>query len=99
MVTTTTLLRKYTFLGDLTLTALPFTWRILEAMAFPSPVADLSYSHKALVANTWHRYMKTRSAFRNHNSQYSWDRHLYLVLSRYVWFNDLKKVPSVEDKA
>jgi N-acetylglucosaminylphosphatidylinositol deacetylase len=106
MVSTTTLLRKYTFLGDLTLTALPFTWRILEAMAFPSPVAadpsysySYSHSHKALVANTWHRYIKTRAAFRNHNSQYSWDRHLYLVLSRYVWFNDLKRVPSIEDKA
>jgi len=100
MVSTTTLLRKYTFLGDLTLSALPFTWRILQAMAFPSPVAaDPSYSRKALVASTWHRYLKTRVAFRNHNSQYSWDRHLYLVLSRYVWFNDLKKVPSIGDRA
>lgn len=100
MVSTTTLLRKYTFLGDLTLTALPFSWRILQAVAFPSPVAsDPSYSHdkdKALVANTWHRYIQTRAAFRNHNSQYSWDRHLYLILSRYVWFNDLKKVPNID---
>lgn len=98
-VTTTSLPRKYTFLGDMPLTALSFSWRILEALAFPASVADLNYSHKALVANTWHRYRKTREAFRSHNSQYSWDRHLYLVLSRYVWFNDLKKVPRLEEKA
>jgi N-acetylglucosaminylphosphatidylinositol deacetylase len=80
------------------LTALSFSWRILEALSFPTSVADASYSHKALVANTWRRYRMTRQAFRNHNSQYSWDRHLYLVLSRYVWFNDLKKVPRLEEK-
>jgi N-acetylglucosaminylphosphatidylinositol deacetylase len=98
MVTTTTLLRKYTFLGDLPLTALPFTWRILTAMFFPARTASAAsathaYSASALVANSWHRYMKTREAFRQHNSQYSWDRHLYMVLSRYVWFNDLVAVP------
>jgi N-acetylglucosaminylphosphatidylinositol deacetylase len=98
-ITTISLLRKYTLLGDMPLTALSFSRRILEALAFPTSVADLSYGHKALVANTWHRYRKTREAFRSHNSQYSWDRHLYLVLSRYVWFNDLKKVPRLEEKA
>jgi len=92
MVQTTSLVRKYTFLGDLPLTAFPFSWRILGAILFPTTTADVSYSDKALVANTWERYIKTRRAFRHHNSQYSWDRHLYLILSRYVWFNDLVKV-------
>jgi len=34
---TTSLLRKYTFLLDLPLTALPYTWRIIGAIAFPPP--------------------------------------------------------------
>jgi N-acetylglucosaminylphosphatidylinositol deacetylase len=98
LVTTTNLLRKYTFLGDLPLTTLPFTSRILTAMFFPTDAAtfasaDHGYGASGLVANSWHRYMKTREAFRQHNSQYSWDRHLYMVLSRYVWFNDLIVVP------
>jgi N-acetylglucosaminylphosphatidylinositol deacetylase len=57
---------------------------------------DGKYAGKALVANTWHRYMMTRSAFASHQSQYTWDRYLYMILSRYVWFNDLIKVPSAE---
>lgn len=98
MLTTTSLFRKYTLLGDLPLTALPFTWRILTALFFPtrSATADLRYGGSALVANSWHRYLMTREAFRRHGSQYSWDRHLYMVLSRYVWFNDLVAVPRMQ---
>ncbi|CAK7210959.1 hypothetical protein SCUCBS95973_000968 [Sporothrix curviconia] len=111
MVVTTPLWRKYTFLGDLPLTALRFTLRILAALFFPSPATtetvaraetaatvtgsnynSVAATSRALVANTWHRYQKTREAFRNHNSQYTWDRHLYMIVSRYVWFNDLQKI-------
>ena len=92
MLKTTWLFRKYTFLGDLPLTALPFTWRMLEAVFFPAATADASYGNKAIAVNSWHRYLLTRQAFRSHNSQYSWDRHLYLILSRYAWFNDLVRV-------
>ncbi|CAK7272410.1 hypothetical protein SEPCBS119000_005108 [Sporothrix epigloea] len=106
VVVTTPLWRKYTFLYDLPLTALRFTPRILAALFFPRPAttgavvvepvtaADghLVTAGRALAANTWHRYRQTRAAFRHHGSQYTWDRHLYMVISRYVWFNDLKKV-------
>ncbi len=93
MLKTTWLLRKYTVLGDLPLTALPFTWRMLEAVFYPAAATtDVGYGDKAIAANSWSRYVKTRQAFRHHNSQYSWDRHLYLILSRYVWFNDLVRV-------
>jgi len=34
----------------------------------------------------------TRDAFAQHPSQYTWDRHLYMIVSRYVWFNDLKRI-------
>lgn len=95
MVVTTPLWRKYTFLGDLPLTALRFTWRILAAVFYParegSSTSAIATS-RALVASSWHRYQKTRDAFRHHNSQYTWDRHLYMIVSRYVWFNDLKKI-------
>ncbi len=53
---------------------------------------DDSYQDKALVASTWNMYFKTREAFGSHGSQYSWDRNLYMIVSRYVWFNDLRKV-------
>lgn len=94
-LTTTSLLRKYTVLGDLPLTTLPFVWRILGALSYPASTADAKDSTRALVANTWDRYFKTRHAFAQHPSQYTWDRHLYMVVSRYVWFNDLKRVERV----
>ncbi|CAK7217683.1 hypothetical protein SBRCBS47491_003253 [Sporothrix bragantina] len=109
MIVTTPLWRKYTFLGDLPLTALRFTSRILAALFFPSHATTetvattaattsngVASTTRALVANTWHRYQKTREAFRNHNSQYTWDRHLYMIVSRYVWFNDLQKIEPKE---
>jgi N-acetylglucosaminylphosphatidylinositol deacetylase len=92
MLTTTSLLRKYTFLGDLPLTALPFAWRIISALSYPAETADPKTTSRALMANTWQRYLKTREAFAQHPSQYTWDRHLYMIVSRYVWFNDLKRV-------
>lgn len=92
-LTTTSLLRKYTILGDLPYTVLPFLWRIIEALSYPAITAEVREGGTALVANTWHRYLLTRRAFAQHDSQYSWDRHLYMILSRYVWFNDLKRLP------
>ncbi|GAB0134116.1 hypothetical protein EsDP_00002501 [Epichloe bromicola] len=92
MVVSVALPRKYTFLLDLPLTALSFLWRILAAVFYPSSSADPQYSTRALVSNTWHRYTMTRRAFASHGSQYTWDRHLYMVISRYVWFNDLQRI-------
>lgn len=99
-LTTTALWRKYTVLGDLPLTALPFGWRILQALALPESTAEAAAGvggGRALVANTWRRYLMTRDAFAQHGSQYSWDRHLYMLASRYVWFNDLKRVQRRKD--
>ncbi|KAK4221342.1 hypothetical protein QBC38DRAFT_134000 [Podospora fimiseda] len=98
-LTTTSLIRKYTVLGDLPLTALRFTWRIIEALSFPATKVDPKTSDRALAANSWHRYLLTRSAFASHRSQYTWDRYLYMILSRYVWFNDLQRFPHVSDQA
>lgn len=90
---TTTVLRKYSFLFDLPLTAMKFASRIVAAALFPAVHTDPEYRGKALMANTWHRYIKTRDAFASHSSQYSWDRYLYMIISRYVWFNDLERIP------
>jgi len=91
-LTTTSLPRKYTFLLDLPLTSLSFSWRIFKALFTPANVIDDSYQSKALVASTWNMYFKTRRAFASHKSQYGWDRNLYMIASRYVWFNDLRRV-------
>jgi len=92
VLTSVNLLRKYTFLGDLPLTSFPFSLRILETLFSRGNDLDQSHEDKALVASPWHTYLKTRQAFSSHDSQYSWDRNLYMILSRYVWFNDLQKV-------
>lgn len=112
MVTTTSLPRKYSFLGDLPLTSLSFSWRIVQAIFVPwhlqttditggagkaEDVAALTaaedrYGNKALVASSWRQYLTARRAFASHGSQYSWDRNLYLIFSRYVWFNDMVRV-------
>lgn len=76
---------------------LPFLWRIIEALSYPAATADPREGGTALVANTWHRYLSTRRAFAQHGSQYSWDRYLYMAMSRYVWFNDLKRLPRMAD--
>ncbi|KAH8786585.1 putative glycan biosynthesis protein [Hyaloscypha finlandica] len=91
-LTTTSLPRKYTFLLDLPLTSLSFSWRIFKALFTPANVIDDSHQSKALVASTWNMYFKTRQAFASHESQYGWDRNLYMIASRYVWFNDLRRV-------
>lgn len=83
------LLRKYLFLLDLPFTSLPFSWRIIGALFSRANNVDGRYGDKALIANGWRSYLRTRQAFASHDSQYSWDRHVYMILSRQVWYNDL----------
>lgn len=92
LLSSVTLLRKYSFLFDLPLTSLSFMWRIMGALISPASTTEQDFGDKALIASTWPSYLRTREAFRSHDSQYSWDRSLYLVLARQVWFNDLVRV-------
>jgi len=103
MLSTTMLIRKYTFLLDLPLTSKPFCWRILQALLSRGwwggrtgdprlHEGDGDRDRAVLVANTWGRYWTSRQAFAKHTTQYSWDRNLYMILSRYVWFNNLRRV-------
>lgn len=95
LVTTTMLLRKYTLLADLPLTSLRFTFRILAAL---SPFSSVSaqkaeaYANRGLIVNNWVQYQRGVWAFWAHESQRVWDRNLYVVLSRYMWFNDVVRV-------
>ncbi|RAK80053.1 PIG-L family deacetylase [Aspergillus fijiensis CBS 313.89] len=91
------LLRKYASLVDLLRTALPFTGRILRALMVspehdPGLAVTDRYEDTALLVSSWETYRVARTAFAQHASQYSWDRVLYLVVSRYMWFNDLARV-------
>ncbi|KAE8374509.1 putative deacetylase LmbE-like domain-containing protein [Aspergillus bertholletiae] len=104
MLQSTPLLRKYSSLLDLIPTAIPFSWRILKALLTTplgrevdhNTVHDVvplaAYNDKALLVSSWHTYKVSRAAFSQHDSQYSWDRGLYLVVSRYMWFNTLEKM-------
>ncbi|UDD65562.1 hypothetical protein AFCA_012738 [Aspergillus flavus] len=104
MLQSTPLLRKYSSLLDLIPTTIPFAWRILKALLTTplgkevehNTVHDVvplaAYNNKALIVSSWKAYRVSRAAFSQHDSQYSWDRSLYLVVSRYMWFNTLAKI-------
>ncbi|KAL3457301.1 putative deacetylase LmbE-like domain-containing protein [Aspergillus heterothallicus] len=94
MLRSTALLRKYSSLLDLIPTTIPFSWRIVKALVLPrldSRSTGPRYN-TALIVSPWHTYLQSRTAFGKHDSQYSWDRVLYLVVSRYMWFNTLERV-------
>ncbi|GLA99763.1 hypothetical protein AtubIFM57143_008461 [Aspergillus tubingensis] len=90
----TFILRKYSSLVDLILTSVPFAWRIGAAVltAAPAPTGHDIYGNRALLVSPWQTYLTARTAFSQHDSQYSWDRVLYLVVSRYMWFNNLYRI-------
>lgn len=92
-----TALRKYSSLVDLLPTSLPFGRRIVAALLAPAAANKQdqkydAYNDRALIVSDWATYLRSRAAFAQHQSQYSWDRVLYLVLSRYMWFNTLERI-------
>ncbi|OKL63206.1 hypothetical protein UA08_01418 [Talaromyces atroroseus] len=104
---TTFVLRKYLSLADLVPTSFPFTLRILEALltsvhetpAEPTSGGKLAppkngdvYGDRALIVTDWGRHTRAQAALGEHASRYTWDRVLYSVLSRYMWFNDLRRM-------
>ncbi|KAJ3186650.1 hypothetical protein HDU85_007470 [Gaertneriomyces sp. JEL0708] len=81
--TTVFLLRKYSSIFDLALTSLPF---------MPNLVLGIEATDRALFLASWNEYRFARLAFWSHRSQMSWDRHLYMVASRYMMMNDLRRI-------
>ncbi|OOQ88771.1 putative GlcNAc-PI de-N-acetylase [Penicillium brasilianum] len=99
----TWLIRKYSSLIDLIPSAIPFMWKLLKAPILPATIpsntkiGDRSLvpgtgKERVLIVSSWQTYLESRAAFGQHASQYSWDRSLYLVISRYMWFNTLERI-------
>ncbi|KAF7628793.1 putative glycan biosynthesis protein [Aspergillus flavus] len=99
------LLRKYAGLADLIPTSMSFSGRILQAIVSPSREYEVvkvgngksskiqdPYGDKALLVSDWQMYFQARGAFSQHGSQYSFDRVFYLLISRYMWVNDLRRI-------
>ncbi|KAG0143654.1 hypothetical protein CROQUDRAFT_96067 [Cronartium quercuum f. sp. fusiforme G11] len=53
--------------------------------------ATSSYERGLLVSG-WSGYRAARKAFWQHQSQLVWDRHLYMLISRYMYFNTIERV-------
>jgi N-acetylglucosaminylphosphatidylinositol deacetylase len=89
------ILRKYSSLLDFQLVFISILPRLLHSLLsyiipfnlISSP--DMSYM---LLISTPNDYMVSRAAFASHQSQYSWDRYIYLIASRYMFINELKYI-------
>jgi len=93
--------RKYIGILDLPLTCLNFFWRIPIAMLYGSSASHLSsfdaeswkgYEDRGLFVSTIGTWRQNVGVFWAHKSQRSLDRWLYMLVSRYMWFNDVVKV-------
>lgn len=93
--------RKYIGILDLPLTSLRFAWRIFIALLY-SPRNHIwssfdakswqGYDDRGLIVSSFWTWKSNVNAFWAHSSQRSWDRWLYMVVSRYMWLNDIVKV-------
>ncbi|CAF0829613.1 unnamed protein product [Didymodactylos carnosus] len=89
------LLRKYSSLLDFYVTFLSFLPRLLRSLAstlIRFDLVSLPDSSRALLVNSPSDYMAARAAFASHHSQYSWDRHIYMITSRYMFVNELIRI-------
>ncbi|KAF2670324.1 putative N-acetylglucosaminyl phosphatidylinositol de-N-acetylase [Microthyrium microscopicum] len=93
--------RKYIGILDLPLTCLRFTFRIMKAFVYngqgrewtPLDVKNWAgYEKTGLFVSSWSTWRHNVGVFWAHESQNSWDRRLYMLVSRYMWFNDITKV-------
>ncbi|PCH05176.1 N-acetylglucosaminyl phosphatidylinositol deacetylase [Penicillium occitanis (nom. inval.)] len=76
-------------------------WRVPEGyhtsfdgkgVVVASPKDGDVYGDKALIVTDWSGHLRARAALAKHASAYSWDRALCASLSRYMWFNDLRRM-------
>ena len=88
-------LRKFSSFLDFYLTFISFLPRLLHSfLAYITPfnVIPAVDASRLLLINTPDDYRISRAAFSSHKTQYSWDRHLYLIASRYMFVNELKYI-------
>ncbi|KAG0150324.1 hypothetical protein CROQUDRAFT_88119 [Cronartium quercuum f. sp. fusiforme G11] len=55
-------------------------------------------THHSLFLSTPGQYVDGRRAFNQHVTQNAWFRRLWLVFSRYMWINELRRVVPLEDR-
>ncbi|CAF2358418.1 unnamed protein product [Rotaria sp. Silwood2] len=85
-------LRKYSSLFDFYLIFISFIPRLLRSLLsylIPCTLISSPDLSRMLLINTPNDYMVSRNAFASHKSQYSWDRYIYLIASRYMFINEL----------
>ncbi|CAF0910636.1 unnamed protein product [Adineta steineri] len=88
-------LRKYSSLMDFYFVFLSFIPRLLHSFfsyIIPFNLISSPDVSRILLVNTPNDYMASRAAFASHQTQYNWDRHIYLIASRYMFINELKKI-------
>jgi N-acetylglucosaminylphosphatidylinositol deacetylase len=88
-------LRKYLSLLDFYLTFISFIPRLLHSLLsylIPFNLISSPDISEILLINTPNDYIASRNAFANHKSQFSWDRYIYLITSRYMFINELKYI-------
>lgn len=89
------LLRKYSSILDfywILISSLPRLFHVLLFTLDPFNLISSVDQSYVLLVNTPNDYMAARAAFASHQSQYGWDRHLYLLASRYMLVNELKSI-------
>ncbi len=89
------LLRKYSSILDfywIFISSIPRLLHSLLSYLIPFNLISSTDKSYMLLINTPNDYMASRNAFASHQSQYSWDRHLYLLASRYMFINELKYI-------
>lgn len=89
------LLRKYSSIFDFYFTFISFIPRLIRSLlscVIPFKLISMPDSSRMLLINTPSDYFVSRAAFANHQTQFSWDRYLYLIASRYMFINELKYI-------
>jgi N-acetylglucosaminylphosphatidylinositol deacetylase len=94
-LTSVGVIRKYSSIIDFYLIFISWIPRMMHSLLsflVPFKIIPSIDASSLLLINTPHDYVVARQAFAHHPSQYSWDRYLYLITSRYMFVNELRYI-------
>lgn len=86
---TTSLPRKYIGIGDVLPTLIMTTWR---AATEPGKRKKKKENHMCVMSDPIQAFRGQRAMVRGHRSQMRWFRWFWVVIGRYMYINELKKV-------
>lgn len=89
------ILRKYSSILDFYLTFISYIPRLLRSLfscLLPFDLISPPDRTSMLLISTPTDYHAARTAFHSHQTQFSWDRYIYLMASRYMFINELKSI-------